>query len=94
MKERYGGRQGIDYILDGEKIIMDTGNLVNMGDIELPEQIRDEGVWANLCNDEINALYSIVQYDPIRIKIFDSGNCQMTMNRVVLNPNRTVIPYY
>ena len=73
---------------------METGNLVNMGDIELPEYNRDEGVWATLCNDEINALFSIVQYDPIRIKIFDSGNCQMTMNRVVLSPNRTVIPYY
>ena len=94
MKERYGGRLGIGYILDGEKIIMETGNVVNMGDIELPVYNRDEGVWAISCNDGIQALYSIVQYDPIRIKIFDSGNCQMTMNRVVLSANQTVIPYY
>ena len=73
---------------------METGNFVNMRDIELPVYNRDEGVWANSLNDEINALYSIVQYDPIRIKIFDSGNCQMTMNRVILSPNLTVIPYH
>ena len=75
VKERYGGRQGIGYILDGEKIKMETCNLVNMGDIELPEYNRDEGMWVTSCNDEINALYSIVQYDPMRTKIFDSGNC-------------------
>ena len=94
MKERYGGRLGIGYILDGEKIIMETGNVVNMGDIELPVYNRDEVMWAISCNDGIQALYSIVQYDPIRIKIFDSGNCQMIINRVVLSPNQTVIPYY
>ena len=81
-------------ILDGEQIIMETVNVVSMGDIELPESNRDEGVWAISCNDGIKGLYSVVQYDPIRIKIFDSGNCQMAMNRVVLSTNRTVIPYY
>ena len=94
VKECDGGRLGIGYILDGEKIIMETGNVVNMGDVELPVYNRDERVWAISCNDGIQALYSIVQYDPIRIKIFDSGNCQMTMNRVVLSLNCTVVPYY
>ena len=73
---------------------METGNVVNIRDVELPVYNRDEGVWAILCNDGIQPLYSIVQYDPIRIKIFDSGNFQMTMNRVVLSANQTVIPYY
>lgn len=92
--ERYGGRKGIGYILDGEQIIMETCSVVSMGDIELPKYNRDHGVWTIPCNDGIKGLYSVVQYDPIHIKIFDSGNYHMTMNRVVLSTNRTVIPYY
>ena len=44
MKECYGGRQGISYILDDEQIIMETYNVVSMGDVELPEYNRDKGV--------------------------------------------------
>ena len=73
---------------------METSNVVRMEDIELPDYNRDEEVWTISFNNGIKGLYSVVQYDPIRIKIFDSCNCQMTMNRVVLSTNRTVIPYY
>ena len=94
MKERLGGRQGIGYIIDADRIIMETGLLINFKDVELPEYDRDEGLWMNSCDDELTTRYSVVQYDPIRIKIFDSGNCQMTLNRVVLSANLKIIPHY
>ena len=94
VKEKQGDKEGIGYIIDGDTILMETCNSINLNDVELPQYDSDEGLWATLCDDDIAPLYSVVQYDPIRIKIFDSGNFQMTINRVVLSAKSKIIPYY
>ena len=94
VKEKQGNKLGIGYIIDGDTILMETGDSINLNDVELPQYDSDEGLWATLCDDDIAPLYSVVQYDPIRIKIFDSGNFQMTINRVVLSAESKIIPYY
>ena len=90
------GKQGIEYIINSRTMLMESGERVPMSSIRLPMYDKDEGRWMiNLDYDDSNALYSVIEYNPIRMKICESGNCQIAYNVILLSPDgRFIIPNY
>jgi hypothetical protein len=83
------GQEGIGYILKDNSVLLETGQ--ELMNIKLPIYNAGNGEWDynRAGNDE----YTITEYWPIRLRLNDSGNCQMTFNKVILNTDKTkVIP--
>ena len=84
------GKEIYGYVNDEESYDMNIQCILADGTIftcRRPEYDIDQGIW-NYFNDD---KYTIVQYNPIRIRIVASGSCQMTYNRFKLNNRRNNI---
>ena len=67
---------------------MESGNRINLDDVNLPEYSPEEGVWHNHdCNDD-NQSYLVTEFHPIRMKLCDSGNCQILSSRICLSSDK------
>lgn len=86
LKEVASGKEGIGYIVDGRNILMESGARVNMRSIRLPTFVKKDGRWVVNGNDDVK--YVVTHYDPIRIKICDSGNIHVAYNIVTLSLDR------
>ena len=49
-------KEEIGYIIKEGEILMESGRIVDMDGIYLPEFIQEEGVWLNHCNDDSNTI--------------------------------------
>jgi len=64
------GKQGIGYIINSRTMLMESGERFPMSSIRLPMYDKDEGRWmTNPDYDDSNALYSVIEYNPICMKI-------------------------
>ena len=82
-------KEEIGYIIKEGEILTESGRIVDMDGIYLPEFIREDGVWLNHCNDDSNTTYMVVEFHPIRLKLCDSGNCQILTSRVCLSNDKS-----
>ena len=83
-------KENVGYIINESTILTESGITIKLDDVYLPEYVREEGCW-NYCGNDDNKTYIIMEYDPIQIKICDSGNCQILASRVVLSQDKTKI---
>ena len=60
-------------------ILLEVGDIIKL---KKPRYLAEDGMWD--FTHSMNDRYRIIQYDPIRIRILQSGNCYIVMNRFVL----------
>lgn len=89
LKSTKTSKEAIGYIIDEKKVLLETGGVINLESIYLPEFVKEDGCWIYHCNDEVQNPYIVTDFHPIRMKIFDSGNCQILCSRVVLSNDKS-----
>ena len=78
-------RECIGYVVDEItlqskiRVKLETDEIL---ELHVPKYDSEDGSWSYSGNDDI---YIIVQYWPIRFKVFHNGQCQMTLNQVSLS---------
>ena len=89
----HSNKEEIGYIVKEGEILMETGRIINMDSINLPEFIQEEGVWLKHCNDDTNIPYVVVEFHPIWMNLCNSGNCQILISRVCLSNDKSHLIY-
>ena len=88
LKNNKSKKKAIGYIIQDKKILTESGTSINVEDICLPVFVRGDGSWSYRYDDE-ERIYSVAEYQPIRLKICDSGNCQILSSRIVLSNDQS-----
>ena len=92
LKEKNSEKDDVGYIMEEDRydgtivILMESGRECRMKRPVYDRLLRSWDV--SHCNDD---KYEIIEYNPIRIKVFKSGNCQMTLNKFKLSNDLKLI---
>ena len=84
-------KESVGYIINEHKVLLESGIELRLQDIYLPEFTRENGTWLHRYNDDTLYTYVVVDFHPIRMKICNSGNCQILFSRIVLSNDKTKI---
>ena len=84
-------KESVGYIINEQEVLLESGIVLHLQDIYLPEFARENGTWLHRYNDETLYTYVVVDFHPIRMKICNSGNCRILFSRIVLSNDKTKI---